>query len=423
MNLLGLLFSSPHSKSAEDSTGLGQLAQRLVQSNKRGSNEYSNDDRNSKKSKQNARDGGKQDARVGEEQKEALLYRQLSLTALIVTYPTDEELVAQMSEDLYLWHERRGRILYGLCHDSDCRSPKSTTVDKLIVNRRSSNIFSQKPPKFSSDIWTFNFASPPITREDSTSTGHIASALHHEFSLPCVIQKSLSQHSLSKSSPVLFSSHPTKSIQPPPKDPGKLHVIVVGTGPQPIVILHGMVSSANFFLEGLLPLISPQFLRDVCTFYIPDMMGYGKSVRILANENYSVSEQAARIYCDVIHHYSLQTYHILGHSYGGMVAIALSAIRPENVRTLTLLSPAYFESLQIAKRVMQDAPFPCPYITRNPDLGRRILQLMRSCLVPIVPMLSGVLPSTTLTETSVRELISTEPEATLGTVETMRKNV
>ena len=112
--------------------------------------------------------------------------------------------------------------------------------------------------------------------------------------------------------------------------------IEAGCG-EPVVLLHSSVSSSAQW-RSLIEVLQPR-----CHVMAPDLYGYGGSdpwpgagrLR-LADEAAIVEELVARCGGPI---------HLVGHSYGGAVALHLALTRPEMLRSLTVIEPVSFHLL------------------------------------------------------------------------------
>ena len=105
---------------------------------------------------------------------------------------------------------------------------------------------------------------------------------------------------------------------------GKLRYLVQGSGP-PVILLHGIVASSFSFR-----LIAPQLSQEF-RLYLPDLR--------VAEADASLRATATRI-LELLDQAAIESACILGSSHGGAVAIELSAMAPERIRRLILVSPA-----------------------------------------------------------------------------------
>lgn len=126
----------------------------------------------------------------------------------------------------------------------------------------------------------------------------------------------------------------TPAVQAAPVEwtaqPGDLHVTTrKGTG-TPLVLIHGFAADSTGWmaLERALP-------RDLPLIRI-DLPSHGRSPL----RRMSGFADLAKAVVQVFDRVADGPVHVLGHSLGGAVALAVSDIRPRQVKTLSLLSPA-----------------------------------------------------------------------------------
>lgn len=115
-----------------------------------------------------------------------------------------------------------------------------------------------------------------------------------------------------------------------------------GQGPA-VMLLHGIPGSGTSWAAtvGLLP-----HSVDVV---VPNLLGFGASARPSAIDDLHAAAQAEAL-ADLIDELGLESLTVVGHDFGGPVAIALSSIRREHVAALGLL----------ATNVFPDTPIPFP---------------------------------------------------------------
>jgi pimeloyl-ACP methyl ester carboxylesterase len=107
---------------------------------------------------------------------------------------------------------------------------------------------------------------------------------------------------------------------------------------EPIVLLHCSGSSGAQW-RTLAPLLGARY--RVMT---PDLIGYGAAAPWSGRGGFSLAQEAAAVR-------SLlgrldEPAHLVGHSYGGAVALHIARTRPDRVRSLTLVEPSAFHLLR-----------------------------------------------------------------------------
>ena len=107
-----------------------------------------------------------------------------------------------------------------------------------------------------------------------------------------------------------------------------------GTG-TPVMALHGSASTGAQW-RSLAELLAPR--HRVLT---PDLAGYGRSGRPAAPRTMATEAAFLRPLIED----TGEPVHLVGHSFGGAVALAVAITMPERVRSLTLFEPAAFRLL------------------------------------------------------------------------------
>jgi pimeloyl-ACP methyl ester carboxylesterase len=130
---------------------------------------------------------------------------------------------------------------------------------------------------------------------------------------------------------------------------------VSGSG-EPVVFIHGSFIADTFRL-----LVTKGPLADRHTLITYHRRGYAGSSRVIGR--FGVADQAGD--CQALLRYlRIERAHVVGHSFGGAVALQLALQEPDLVRSLALLEPAlmvgatggsYRESLQMAIDSYSDA--------------------------------------------------------------------
>ena len=105
------------------------------------------------------------------------------------------------------------------------------------------------------------------------------------------------------------------------------YIDLPGTG-TPVVWLHGIVCSST---AELLPVASQPILRDHRSLLV-DFLGYGYSDRPEAF-GYSIQDHARTI-VGLLDGLGIESCHLVGHSFGGTVAIHIASSRPDLVKSV-----------------------------------------------------------------------------------------
>jgi pimeloyl-ACP methyl ester carboxylesterase len=104
----------------------------------------------------------------------------------------------------------------------------------------------------------------------------------------------------------------------------ELEVARVGSGP-PILFVHGSIVGAELTWRRQLP------LGEQWTLVMPNRPGFGASPPLARGD----FEREAPLFAKLLGEGS----HLVGHSYGAVIALLAAALRPEAVRSLTVSEP------------------------------------------------------------------------------------
>lgn len=116
----------------------------------------------------------------------------------------------------------------------------------------------------------------------------------------------------------------------------KLHTEIFGKeGDRVLVLLHGFGASGYSF-SRLIPELSKHF-----RVYAIDLKGFGKSPKP-KNSGYSVYDQAVLVDRFLKEH-DLRNIILIGHSYGGGVALSLVLMDPKRVEKMVLIDSACYD--------------------------------------------------------------------------------
>jgi pimeloyl-ACP methyl ester carboxylesterase len=117
-----------------------------------------------------------------------------------------------------------------------------------------------------------------------------------------------------------------------PVDGGELEYEVQGDG-EPVLLIHGGVIAASY-----VPIMrEPALARYRLIRY--HRRGYAGSTKHEPGASFGIGRQAADALA-LLRHLGLERAHIVGHSYGGVIALQLALDAPRVVHSLTLLEPA-----------------------------------------------------------------------------------
>jgi pimeloyl-ACP methyl ester carboxylesterase len=114
-------------------------------------------------------------------------------------------------------------------------------------------------------------------------------------------------------------------------------ILAAGSG-APVLLLHGSASSAAMWI----PVIDA--LKHRFRVLVPDLIGYGRTDPWPAGHDYSLDDEVRLIAPLVMN--EPKGVHVVGHSYGGVVALQLARSGGVVLRSLTLIEPVAFHALR-----------------------------------------------------------------------------
>ncbi|SEO27534.1 Pimeloyl-ACP methyl ester carboxylesterase [Salinihabitans flavidus] len=165
-------------------------------------------------------------------------------------------------------------------------------------------------------------------------------------------------------------------------DGNKVHAVVRGSGPD-LVLIHGSSGNLRDFTHRLTERLAPHF--RVIAF---DRPGLGYSDRI--DRNGASIVQQARLLSLAAEQLGAETPIVLGHSYGGAVALAWAVHHPDRIAGLVPLSAAshpWDTPLDPYYRLTSHrwlGPLAIPLITAWVD-ENRVMRAMREVFAPQAP--------------------------------------
>ncbi|KAJ8491545.1 hypothetical protein OPV22_013266 [Ensete ventricosum] len=111
-----------------------------------------------------------------------------------------------------------------------------------------------------------------------------------------------------------------------------------------VVFLHGFLSSSSFWVETVFHNLS-EATKQSFRMVAVDLLGFGRSPKP-SNCTYTVREHLDMIEASVVRPLELNSYHIVAHSMGCIIALAMAAKHTESVKSLTLVAPPCFDSTE-----------------------------------------------------------------------------
>ncbi|KAG9458506.1 hypothetical protein H6P81_003014 [Aristolochia fimbriata] len=109
-----------------------------------------------------------------------------------------------------------------------------------------------------------------------------------------------------------------------------------------VIFLHGFMSSSSFWTETVFPNLSEETKLHY-RFIALDLLGFGGSPKP-RDCLYRLRDHLEMIEKSVIQPFELDSFHLVAHSMGCIIALALAAKHPRCVKSITLIAPPYFPS-------------------------------------------------------------------------------
>ncbi|KAG8472201.1 hypothetical protein CXB51_036211 [Gossypium anomalum] len=108
-----------------------------------------------------------------------------------------------------------------------------------------------------------------------------------------------------------------------------------------VIFLHGFLSSSSYWTQSVFKYLSEPLNHQIYRYFAVDLLGFGKSPK--PNDClYTLNDHVEMIHKSVISAYELSSFHLVAHSMGCNIALALAAKYPKFVKSVTLVAPPYF---------------------------------------------------------------------------------
>lgn len=157
---------------------------------------------------------------------------------------------------------------------------------------------------------------------------------------------------------------------------------------EPIVLLHGLGATAATWRPVAL------LLGDAGHgVLLPDLLGFGSSMRL--GTVFGPAEQADAVR-RLLDHHSVDRAHLVGHSWGCLVAAAVAESAPSRVSRLTLVEPAVFTDPAAARLRFARRSYLARATLDGSDLGGLVcgaMCLFRPALARIAPRVAPDVPA------------------------------
>ncbi len=158
---------------------------------------------------------------------------------------------------------------------------------------------------------------------------------------------------------------------------------VIQAGPEdapPLVLVHGLGMSADYWTEYTIPALAADY-----RIIAPDLPGYGRSAPL---PRHTVGAYSAVVRGLIDQVAPGRAVHLLGHSMGGQISIAVAAHAPARIRSLTLVGAAGLPWREAAWRIpLRAALDRCNYQPRLLRYGmqaRPFGRVYRECVAMIL---------------------------------------
>ncbi|XP_021281968.1 probable lysophospholipase BODYGUARD 4 [Herrania umbratica] len=133
----------------------------------------------------------------------------------------------------------------------------------------------------------------------------------------------------------------------------KLHVVVKelpqgirkdseGNPSEKVIFIHGILSSSSFWTKTVFPKLSESTNSKYSLFAV-DLLGFGKSPKP-RDCLYTMKDHVEWIEKSVISPFQFDSFHVVAHSMGCIIALALAAKHSKSVKSISLVAPPYFPS-------------------------------------------------------------------------------
>ena len=101
-----------------------------------------------------------------------------------------------------------------------------------------------------------------------------------------------------------------------------------GAGGLPVVLVHGLAANLAFWYLTVVPALPPDL-----PVVLYDLRGHGRSE--MPRTQYTTADMAEDLHA-LLGHLAIDRAHLVGHSFGGSVALHLAVLHPEEVASLVL---------------------------------------------------------------------------------------
>ncbi|KAG9142867.1 hypothetical protein Leryth_005612 [Lithospermum erythrorhizon] len=107
-----------------------------------------------------------------------------------------------------------------------------------------------------------------------------------------------------------------------------------------VIFIHGFISSSAFWTETLFPNFS-ESAKSKYRLLAVDLLGFGRSPKPI-DSLYTLGEHLNMIERSVLEKHKVKSFHIVAHSMGCILALALAFKYRRSIKSLTFVAPPYF---------------------------------------------------------------------------------
>ncbi len=121
-----------------------------------------------------------------------------------------------------------------------------------------------------------------------------------------------------------------------------LSVQTMGSGDQPVLLLHSLEGSSSYFGSAF------DELADPGPLLVPDLLGFGRSPA--SPGGYSADDHVAALLAMLEELGTSQALLVVGHGLGGLIGLRLASLHPARVRALVMIGPPLYSDPESARR-------------------------------------------------------------------------
>ncbi|CAA6661921.1 unnamed protein product [Spirodela intermedia] len=137
-------------------------------------------------------------------------------------------------------------------------------------------------------------------------------------------------------------------LREPPTQDTRRHCS--GSSTEDIIFLHGFLSSSSLWAETVFPNLSA-FASENCRLFAVDLLGFGKSPKP-GDRLYTLKDHVEMIEKTVINPFQLGSFHLVAHSMGCIIALAIAERHPGLVKSVSLVAPPCFSSGEVTSHTL-----------------------------------------------------------------------